>query len=862
MTKQTIEKLTFYCMIVAAVVFFNQAVFAQSGPAGSHDEIVKRLQAKLAAINNEVLSKEITPILESTGEADLGPKLVESFLSGVVRLDGSMVLFENPEAILDASNRLDGCFNELTLKGSLLRTYYDALSAEQRTTWSRASLSRVNTVSKPVIDKLRSGGFIRPAKQLESYKTICFKSDEDIRNQIQRQNNNGRLETMLENATERINAAKSPGRANDYGEYTDMPLPEDDMPGKENAPQKQQEKLPKLTWVQQIEGLALGTAQAEQVLPLCRLMAASTDSLMQSKRDELAKLRNPVQRSTSNNPYSEDYAEGDPSMYDMPGRGPSFRSNATISSPLPQVNVAGYLNSEIRMFMAQNIRPMIVSAKDTAEKDTLIKAWCALSEGADFSDTYLIILLEANTLGDDKPEQVKTSSLWLELLSVQSGYNIDDRIWSTATEMATVGRSDLCIQMCFNIGKTMLEPIRNCLSSPIFSPQAKVTLINAVQYIGDPDAAEFLIPLLVSNDKAIVSAAVDAIAAVGDSRAGKALVKGLENPRLAETIKDILKRMGKSSQGEIISMFKAGNPEVDKFCIDILGDGGDLNALPALAAVLRRYHNAPSTKDMPQAQKSEMLMLTMQAGLAIISRNMGKTAPALTVPTLAPDENGVMKLDYGLGTGDPANGGMLGAGPGMVRDDMMDFDYDSLSPGSVSSSGRIGADGTGAAATFVPIEKMEMQLDEVTNNGPFAWLEMVYMVAAKHVADSAELMEAVRTDGSGKTVGTTIRTERVDREFFRKVLNTSEEGLSAYLMDSEGNVRKGDVRKLKEQKERVTRSLGAYKKQENRIAQRKSAHDAFVKATTGVDPNAARTTGELGGETTTRQTTNPLGRRF
>jgi len=256
------------------------------------------------------------------------------------------------------------------------------------------------------------------------------------------------------------------------------------------------------------------------------------------------------------------------------------------------------------------------------------------------------------------------------------------------------------------------------LASPLSPAQAKVALIDATQYIGDPDAAAFLLPLLTSTDKSIVSAAGDSIAVIGDRRASAALVKGLENPRLAETFVSILKRMGTTSSQDITPMFKSGNPVTDKFCLDILKESGDINTLYYLAAILERYHNAPAKKEMPQAEKSELLMLTMEAGTAIISRNMRKAPPILTIPTLV-RETGKSRLDYdiprdvlaggealgmgmpgGMGTG-MAPGGM---GPGMPP--AIPGRNTAMSPDLPGSSGTGGTTGT---TTLVPMEQLLMQ---------------------------------------------------------------------------------------------------------------------------------------------------------
>jgi len=136
-------------------------------------------------------------------------------------------------------------------------------------------------------------------------------------------------------------------------------------------------------------------------------------------------------------------------------------------------------------------------------------------------------------------------------------------------------------------------------------------------------------------------------------------------------------------------------------------------------------------------------------------------------------------------------------------------------------------------------------------------------------------MKDVRTDDSGKKIGMDIRNERIDKDFFRTVINTSEEGLGAYMPGDKITgealkaypVSRSDVNKLRVQKDRVIRDFGTYQKELNRIRQRNASYNAFIEASTGKKPNAsgASTTGPGGGTTdgtTTPTTTNPLGRRL
>jgi len=156
----------------------------------------------------------------------------------------------------------------------------------------------------------------------------------------------------------------------------------------------------------------------------------------------------------------------------------------------------------------------------------------------------------------------------------------------------------------------------------------------------------------------------------------------------------------------------------------------------------------------------------------------------------------------------------------------------------------------------VSLDQLTMQADEVLNNAPYAWLEMVCIVATKHIEDTAKLMEDVKTENSGRKIGTDIRNERIDKDFFRTVVNTSEDGLISYVTS------KNDQRKLKDQKDRVVRALGAYQRQLNIIGQRQVSLNAFNTAI-GKETNTSNTTsaGTTGGSTNT-PTTSPLGPRL
>ena len=204
-----------------------------------------------------------------------------------------------------------------------------------------------------------------------------------------------------------------------------------------------------------------------------------------------------------------------------------------------------------------------------------------------------------------------------------------------------------------------------------------------------------------------------------------------------------------------------------------------------------------------------------------------------------------------------------------------------MSPDLPGSSGTGGTTGT---TTLVPMEQLLMQPENIQQfkdkdgkpaSPQFVWLDMLYKVTAKHVDDTATLMQNVKTDDSGKKIGTDIRNERIDREFFRTVINTSEEGLAPYMPGNRLTgeelkaypITRSEVNKLRLQKDRVIRDFGVYQRELNRINQRKASYNAFIEASTGKKPNESGTStvgpgGTTTGGTTTPAATNPLGRRL
>ena len=868
MTKNIASKTIIVIMTIVAVIFSGQSIFqsavAQTGAAGSHDEIVKRLQGKLAAINNEALTSEMTPILSGSSEADLGTKLVDAFLASVEKVNKIASECTPPgdyqpekvDALMKAAENMAAFWNEIDGKAELIQAYYDALAPEKQTAWGRTASAKMTNGSKATVEKLKSLTLVRPANLITQHCGSCFVTYEKANSEL----HSNRILVQLLDEMATILAKKSQPSDSDYYEESSY----DEYASSEDTPKKP-EKLPELSLIEQAESLVMGTATVEQVMPLCQLLADSMDNQMEIKRYERAKVdqRPGPSGATNASPSdSDEYSSTSDSSYDDPYASPSSRRSAAM--PTPQVNAARLLNIRVCYFMARTLKPMVLAADDK-NKITLFKAWCALGEGGAFTDPLPIFmsLQSSSNASTAKPSSDTDTapsspnnaagdlSSCKELCSLLSDYQADYRTIVLAFH-ALVDNPALSRQMCFNLGGTIIPLAKQGLSNPNAASATKVALIEAVQYTGEPDAAGFLIPLLLSNDPNVVRAAADAIGTVGDRRAAVTLLKGLNNPRLADTIVGILKKLGHHSQNDIILMFKQGKPEIDRFCIDILCDGGDINALPALVAVMQRYHSSPSMKDLPQAEKSAMLMLAMQAGTAIAARNANKVPPALNVPTLATDGEST-HLNYEAAS--KAAAGQPGTSSSSSDSDDSNTAYETDS--SDSSSRSSGSDGEGGSneSAVVPLDRLNMPLADVENNGPCAWLEIVYAVTTRHLADSAKLMENVRSVNSAQKIGMDMRNERVYREFFRTVINSSEENLSAYLTSPR------DIRKLKDQKERVAQSLGVYKRQENRIKERSSA--AFEIFSKTVDPDAspisAGGTGEGG---TPRQPVNPLGRRL
>ena len=1012
MAKHYAFSFTVNIVVVAMTIFSSQAVsvLGQTGTAtGGHDEIVKRLQEKLAGFKSASLSEEMGTVLSETGEADLGAKLVEAFLGSVGKVNQAItgnkrvvdLTAQNYEKNIEKLKSLDDLLDEIDQKAVLIQTYYDALSPDARNAWRSTASPRMNNGTKPTIDALKSLGLECPANQIDQHRSMSFVSFDQVKKILSNYQN---LENQLQNADDDLKKSRtssySDGYSSSYDSYGGSYSSSSDYPSGSSYSSSSDysssssysssgdsyQPPPKpvvLTWVQQVEALVTGeTVTFQQVKPLCDLLASTMDGMVKNKRNELAQLRRPVGRGagmtgpygSGSDPYydsSSNYGSSYPSS-DSYGSGyssgssgfsPSFRPNTV--APVAQVNVAGLLNKEIRYFMGKNLKQMFLSASGN-DRETLLKAWCAVCEaGSSVNsswDVYTLVTADVTlspatrtsaqgppgssgsmypgypgssgsmtptpsssppmtppmSPSGGPPGSPGSSSMYppgspgsmssssgspaargpvtvqgiaaktrYEMLSVMSGYRSDLRVLFKAVDSATID-ADLAIQMCFNLGKPVVPLIKLVLTGQSATSPVRVALIEATQYIGDPDAAAFLLPLLASSDTAIVTASADAIAAVGDRRASAALVKGLGNPQLADTIVSILKRMGNNSSQDIIPLFKEGNPATDKFCVDVLTESGDINTLYYLAAILERYHSAPAKKDMPQAEKSELLMLTMRAGTSVISRNMGKAPPTLTVPTVV-IEGGTAQLDYtpsvtfvggqaGMGPGMGLGPGMSlsmppGMGPGMsssMPPGMGSGMSSSMSGMSSGPPGSRGPDGTSGTATVATLEQFKMAggmlPEDIQNNAPYEWLDRIYIVAAKHINDTATLMKDVQTDRSGDKIGRDIRNERIDKEFFRTVINTSEEGLSAYLTSS-----KSDVRKLKDQKDRVSRALDAHQLQLNRMNQRKPTYDAFIKASTGVDPSVSGTSTGMpgsgygsgpGGGTIRPATTNPLGGRL
>ncbi|MCL2348806.1 MAG: hypothetical protein FWC50_11185 [Planctomycetaceae bacterium] len=333
-----------------------------------------------------------------------------------------------------------------------------------------------------------------------------------------------------------------------------------------------------------------------------------------------------------------------------------------------------------------------------------------------------------------------------------------------------------------------------------------------------------LMPFLLSNDPNVVAAAQNAIVRVGGRQASAMLVKGLANPKAANAVRDTLKKMGPAVQGDVISMFRAEKPDVDKACVEILQEVGDVRALTALAALLQRYYNSPVVESLSQAEKSAMITATMQAATTIISRNIDQKPPNLS------DSSALStSISGSSGYSSSSHEGMPSSGPPR------------MSPGGSSD---------------VPEKKVvvtKMSGKEV-GDAPYKWLEGIYYMTMRHLEVSAKIMGEIKSTATAEYAGKELKN-RVNSEVFRTVLNTSEEGLEVYLSDSE-------IRRLSEIKTRAKQAFAKIAAQEERIGKNEDISARLDEIITGV-PRPASQNQDTGTGSGKKETSRrSLGDRF
>jgi hypothetical protein len=855
----------------------TQLIFAQDQEQ-EKKSLVEKIHETLKTFQNDAVSQEIAAILDGAKEAEIPDQLLDSFISGVKKIDSLIPKFQtnHPNDIAAAAKELEKIFEELDIKAKLIFAVnaYPQNPTPQQTAWRKTGAARMRNETIATVNALKAAGLRRPANQIDYYRYLCFSDIASLRNALKRMTDNPKFEEKLNTSfTQKKKAAHSDGN-NESGRslYEETGDSMSSSTGSPDSAEGTKEPLKKLTWAEQATMLCFPEINIEQVTPLCELLADSVDAKVAEKRRQMQVKKQQFAPKTSSNLSDGFMTEPYDSSSDVSLSG-SSSSNMTTSSnvtvPLSHIsenesiNLANLLfnDVQVQMSMASHLKQAVFKAKGT-QQTMVLKAWCAVSEHIGVTDIYgVVIQLEEQRA--EAAKQSKTASgesgdmmmsggtptssyeaetekkpSLLELVTILSDYNNDPRVLMLAVNKVNTDAA-LATQLCFNIGGSIQPVIQPLLVSPVVKIESKIALIRALQYIGRPDASDsagYLIPLLLSNNSAIVEAAADAISEVGDRRAITTLIKGLKNARIVEIIKTILKKMGSTSQNDVITQFQVGDRNLDEICLEILGEGGDINALNALAKVLRRYHNAPSTADMKQEDKTKMLILTMQVGINIISRNMGKKPPELVKKTKP------ASLSFG----------------GTSTDDVMSSDLlagTDIMTSSYENSGSTGESGQNSGVA--DINQLKMKKEEIIDEAPYAWMEMMYIVAAKHLADTVEMMEDVRTAASGKKIGEQIHNERIGLSVLKQTLNTSEEGLTAYLQS------KSQIRLLLDQKNRVKRSLSQYQRMLNIISKNKSAYNAFSKALTGVDPNVSTTnTSGAGTETPQTQQRRSLGSGF
>ncbi|MDR1491315.1 MAG: HEAT repeat domain-containing protein [Planctomycetaceae bacterium] len=826
----------------------TQSLFAQ-------ESVGEILQKTLAAFKNDAISEELTPILNNANEAEILNKLLDSFIAGTKKIDVLISQFTtaNPNNIAVATKELEKIFNELDVKAALIFAFN---ANSRQTALKNNGATRMRNETIGTINALRAAGLKRPANQMDNYRKFCFSDAKSLNEAFSKMTGVPIMPGILsfEKKLNALSAQKEKSNSSGGGYESNTSHYERPSPGSSDPSQEEKEPPKKLTWTEQADMLRKSGIDAEQVMPLCKLLADSIDADVFEKRRRLQMRKQQIAKKTPTSSSLFGGLESD--SYGASGETPTYNnspsdvpSSPNVTVPLKNIPVNSLFDDvDLRIQIAFHLKQAALSAKGT-QQIALLKAWCALSDGNGVADVCGTILFLEEQRAEAAAQQAKNASTenggmsgdsmsssssmsetgkkesLLEALTVLSDYQSDPRVLAAVFNTVQTD-TELATQLCFNVGGSIQNGVKAALLSPEVKTNAKITLIQALQYIGRPDASDsagFLLPLLNSNNPVIVEAAADAISEVGDRRASVTLVKGLKNARLADTIKTILKKMGSESQNDVIPLFQEGNTNLDEICVEILGDGGDINALSALAKVLRRYHNAESKANMPQKEKNRMLLLTMQAGINIISRNMGKNSPELIPkpkPVFLPSANTPFTDDPMTSSYEKEE--ISSSASGNDRDV-----NDLLESGSTGESGQ--------QSNVAEISQLKMSLEEIKDDVPYEWLTMVYIVTAKHLADAAEMMGEVRTAASGRKIGGQIYNENVGLSVLKQTIKTSEEGLSAYMQS------KNKLRILLDQKGRAERSLKQYQRELKVISKNKSAYDSFSKALLGGDPNVSST---------------------
>ena len=771
-------------VVIALILVAVSFSCGSAQETADHAAVVAKLKASLDSFKNENLSNELLPILEQSTEADLGTQLLDAFGAEIKKL-GTIAAKKAPDGS-SSTKDYDECFGAIDRKAELLQVYYDAIPEKAKADWKSSAASKIARLTDPVANQLKSMEWVRPARQLSFYQKSCFFGTGEIAKGLgELKSNEAFINATCKNLTETETKTE-----------TEM-----ENETTENVPKKE---VPQF-YGQLEEGvrqLLSGATDIGKALPLLKALADSIDYTVEAKRKELADRMGVFAPSVSPAASANNVSSDDGMMQDAVPESQKSPTSATVKTAT-NINVARLIPLVLRVQMARNLKPLVMK-KDDPNHETLLKAWITLSQNEGFEDVLITVaalttseMTDAAALSGDMQilaEKVKRNMTRIEVVSVLSDYRSDPRLLPTVF----LGPPEFAVQIAYNLGESVLPQLPPLVSDPKAPPATKIAVAQIVEAIGNPDGALFLMPLLLSRDAGVVAAAQSAIGRVGDRRASDMLIKGLANPKAANAIKDTLKKMDPAIQGDVISMFRAEKPDVDKVCIEILQEVGDIRALTALAAVLQRYYNSPVVESLPQPEKSEIIMAAMQAATTIISRNIDKKPPNLSD-------------SLKLSTSDGA-------------DSMSSYDSPEMPPTGppVMSSGMM-SESSDAPEKKVVATKMSK---EEVKDAPYKWLEGLYRMTTRHLEPSAKIMGEVKSMGTAERVGRELK-ERVNSEVFRTALNTSEEGLEVYLSDSE-------IRKLSELKTRAKQAFAKIAAEEKRIGKDKDISARMEEIITGV----------------------------